>query len=180
MGQPFVKWRIALFLPLKSFYNHLRNFLKYMQIWPCGGIWLFCPLLPIVFLPARISDMRFCGALKSSCCKLCRSFNKCNTLGVLLWELKIVNWTIPPSRVIAPSPNSYRHILRNKAASRGRRLMAETVNSPISIADVQNLNGFDEAKVAIGQLLPPGFPKFMKIDRLLFAANLTPTFCLWF
>jgi hypothetical protein len=56
--------------------------------------------------------------------------------------------------------------------------MAETVNSPISIADVQNLNGFDEAKVAIGQLLPPGFPKFMKIDRLLFAANLTPTFCL--
>jgi hypothetical protein len=26
------------------------------------------------------------------------------------------------------------------------------VNSPISIADVQNLNGFDEAKVAIGQL----------------------------
>ena len=29
-------------------------------------------------------------------------------------------------------------------------LLAETVNSPISIADVQNFNGFDEAKVANG------------------------------
>ena len=32
------------------------------------------------------------------------------------------------------------------------RLMAETVNSPISIADVQKFNGIDEAKVANGQL----------------------------
>ena len=30
------------------------------------------------------------------------------------------------------------------------RLMAETVNSPISIADVQKFNGIDEAKVANG------------------------------
>jgi hypothetical protein len=45
-----------------------------------------------------------------------------------------------------------RHYLQLKYVPGHRRQLAETVNSSISIADVKNLNGFDEAKVASGRV----------------------------